>query len=134
MPKPDERAYYSFSSRGPSCSVMTTLYHNCCTRLYGSGVPGGDAIFVAGRAPRNAQNPQMAIAIDNCIGARAQPLERYNLLSSLPNDLSRAEGNRRGQLQLISSDCKDAFLIGPVPIRERTSVNMNGNGAVRLAY
>src|SRR5262245_21998033 len=59
---------------------------------------------------------------------------RDDLLGSLPNDLSGAERNWSGQLQLVSSDCNNAFLIGPVPIRERTAINMDGDGAVCFAY
>src|SRR5215475_15722427 len=70
---------------------------------------------------RTAQNAQKSYASDESLG-------------SLPKDLSGADRNRSGQLQLVSSDCNNAFLISPVPIRERTAVNTNGNGAVCFAY
>jgi ketosteroid isomerase-like protein len=73
-------------------------------------------------ARRTAQPPQLCAYVTD------------DLLGSLPNDLSGADRNGSGQLQLASSDRNNAFLIGPVPIRERTAVNMNGNGAICFAY
>src|SRR5215470_4955576 len=82
--------------------------------------PGAESSMV--RATRAAQPPEQWAYV------------RENLLSSLPNDFSGAEGNRSDQLELVSRNCNNAFLIRPIPIRERTCVNMNGDAAIRLAY
>ena len=82
---------------------------------------------VAGRTHWNAQKFSTRMLL-KCAYVRD------DLLGSLPNDLSGADRNRSGQLQLVSSDCNNAFLIGPVPTRERTAVNMNGNGTICFAY
>jgi len=52
------------------------------------------------------------------------------LLGSLANDLSGTDRNRSRQLQLVSSDCNNAFLISPLPMRERPAANRYGDGAV----
>src|SRR5215813_4442830 len=65
---------------------------------------------------------------------RAEILRQRRVTGLASKDLSGADRNRSGQLQLVYSDCNNAFLISPVPIRERTAVNTNGNGAVCFAY
>src|SRR5947209_8450107 len=59
----------------------------------------------------------------------------WDLLGSLPNHLSVPPGLQctGSQRELISCDRNSAFLIGSVPVRERTGLNVNGDAAVRFA-
>jgi hypothetical protein len=59
-----------------------------------------------------------------------------DLSGSLPNHLGGACAAccRTDQLEFVSRNHKDAFLFGAIPIWERTTLNMNSNSAIRLAY
>ena len=62
---------------------------------------------------------------------------KLHLFGSLEHDLGGSPTGRRsrvGQLQFVSRERENTFLIGPIPIRERTAHDVNDDGMVRLAY
>ena len=57
------------------------------------------------------------------------------LFGSFEDIQSGSGSERRGRstpLQFVARDTKGAFLINPVPIRERTALNVDGHGLCRL--
>src|SRR5215831_14044422 len=65
-------------------------------------------------------------------GSMRQP--RGSGPSPLPQDVNASAARRtNGQLELVLRDLDEALQIGPIPIRERAPLDMDGNDAIRFA-
>jgi hypothetical protein len=80
-----------------------------------------------------APQPDMTAELD-AVPSKVQP--HSQLLGSTPDDISVPARLQRtsGQRELISSECKNTFLICPIPIRERTGLDMKSDGVICLVY
>src|SRR5437016_9497112 len=76
----------------------------------------------------------MAYAISGGIPGRQSPGIGARLLGSLESHLggSTDRGSRHGVLHIIACDRDRSSLLGPVPVRERTLLDVEDDGAVCL--